>query len=74
MDKEFKLIGDKIIGTALVMKGAIIDSNGYRIEGMEFYKVQRHIPTGKIIIERIGVNARNEFIEEVVLPAMGRNN
>lgn len=51
---ELLLAGNKIIGLTLL--GAERDSNGLPIEPYGYYRVHKHKPTGKLIIEATGKN------------------
>jgi hypothetical protein len=53
---DLKWIGQPIIGSALILYGGVIDSEGNPLLAGELYKLARHLPTGRVIIMRVSTD------------------
>ena len=60
---ELTLVSDKMIG--IVLLGIERDSDGNPIQPHDYYRVEKHIPSGKLILFNTGKNMRREFLNDV---------
>lgn len=73
--EDLIFVSDKMIG--IVLMRAKHDSLGYKINPHNYYKVEKHKPTGKLIIFPTGDNAKKEFkddIKNVILKKLSKLN
>jgi len=73
--EDLIFVSDKMIGVVLMR--AKHDSLGYKINPHNYYKVEKHEPTGKLLIFPTGDNAKKEFtndITKVILKKLGKLN
>lgn len=72
---ELILVSDKMIG--IVLLGAERDSDGNPISAYDYYRVEKHQPSGMLIIFNTGSNFRKEFVDDIgnkLLKTSGRLN
>lgn len=69
--EELEPMFDEIIGIVLTkFRGFKIDCNGDPINEDAFYKIEKYIPSGQIIVLPTGKNAKKEFFNKVMNKAM----
>lgn len=56
--KDLLLVSESMIGILLL--NCQIDSNGDPVDAENYYKMYKHVPSGKLIIFPNGNNMRNE--------------
>jgi len=62
---------DEIIGMVLTrFRGFVHDSNGELINEDAFYKIEKHVPSGNIVITPTGKNAKKEFFNDIMNKGM----
>lgn len=57
--EDFNWITEPVIGYALLIKGASIDSNGKKIDGSTYYNVGKHKKNDKVVI--LKTNQKEQF-------------
>ena len=71
--EELQVLIEKIVGTALIVfRGFTYDSNGDKIIHANFYKIEKHLPSGSIIVMPTGKDAKKEFFNDVMNKQMAK--
>jgi hypothetical protein len=69
--EELQPMFDEIIGLALTrFRGFKHDSEGVSINEEAFYRVEKHIPSGHIVVTPTGKNAKKEFFNDMMNKSM----
>ena len=69
--EELTVLIEKIIGIVLTrFRGFKCDSDGEPINEDAFYRIEKHIPTGKVIVMPTGKNAKKDFFNDVMNKTM----
>ena len=71
--EELELMIEEIIGIVLTrFRGFKCDSDGEHINEDAFYKIEKHIPSGKVIVTPTGKNAKKDFFNKFINQTMSR--
>jgi hypothetical protein len=69
--EELQPMLDEIIGMVLTrFRGFKHDSNGEPINEEVFYRVEKHVPSGHIVVMPTGKNAKKEFFNDLMNKSM----
>jgi len=64
--EDFNWTDKPIIGMALALQGASIDSHGDAIKGQLYYNVGKHKETGQVVIDPTGENMAHDYANEIM--------